>query len=91
VSGQLHAPAALPPGKSSWYSLYRRLGGPQSRFGRHGEVIILDPTGTRTPTSQSSSPDLEEIVYDDMVGDSSAPDLEPMTGPLEHDNENILR
>jgi hypothetical protein len=31
VSGQLHAPAALPPGKSPWYPLDRRLGGPQSR------------------------------------------------------------
>jgi hypothetical protein len=30
VSGQLHAPAALPPGKSSRYPLYRRLGGPQT-------------------------------------------------------------
>jgi hypothetical protein len=30
VSGQLHAPAALPLGKSSRYPLYRRLGGPQS-------------------------------------------------------------
>jgi hypothetical protein len=30
--------------------LYRRLGGPQSRSGQHGEVKILDPTGTRTPT-----------------------------------------
>jgi hypothetical protein len=29
--------------------LYRRLGGPQSRSGRHGEVKILDPTGTFTP------------------------------------------
>jgi hypothetical protein len=28
VSGQLHAPAALPPGKSSRYPLYGRLGGP---------------------------------------------------------------
>jgi hypothetical protein len=26
VSGQLHAPAALPPGKSPWYPLYRKLG-----------------------------------------------------------------
>jgi hypothetical protein len=25
--------------------LYRRLGGPQSRSGQHGEVKILDPTG----------------------------------------------
>jgi hypothetical protein len=28
MSSQLHAPAALPPGKSSRYPLYRRLGGP---------------------------------------------------------------
>jgi hypothetical protein len=27
VSGQLHAPAALPPGKSPRYPFYRRLGG----------------------------------------------------------------
>jgi hypothetical protein len=51
VSGQLDAPAALPPGKSPPYPLYRRLGGPQSRSGQHGEVKILYPTGTRTPTS----------------------------------------
>jgi hypothetical protein len=29
VSGQLHAPAALPPGKILWYPLDRRLGRPQ--------------------------------------------------------------
>jgi hypothetical protein len=34
VSGQLHSPAALPPGKSPRYPLDRRLGGPQSRFGQ---------------------------------------------------------
>jgi hypothetical protein len=33
VSGQLHAPAALPSGKSPRYPFYRRLGGPQSRSG----------------------------------------------------------
>jgi hypothetical protein len=49
VSGQLHAPAALPPGKSPRYSFYRRLGGPQSRSGRYGEVKTFYPTGTRTP------------------------------------------
>jgi hypothetical protein len=38
VSGQLHAPAALPR-----YPLDRRLGGPQSRCGRRGEEKILDP------------------------------------------------
>jgi hypothetical protein len=49
VSGQLHAPAALPPGKSPRYPFYRRFGGPQSRSGRYGEVKIFYPTGTRTP------------------------------------------
>jgi len=39
VSGQLHAPAALPPGKEPWYPLDRRLGGPQSRSGRGGVII----------------------------------------------------
>jgi hypothetical protein len=34
VRGQLHAPAALPPGKSHRYPFYRRLDGPQSRSGR---------------------------------------------------------
>lgn len=29
--------------------------GPQSQSGVHGEVKILYPTGTRTPTSRSSS------------------------------------
>jgi hypothetical protein len=49
VCGQLHAPAALPQGKSPRYSFYKRLGGPQSRSGRYGEVKIVYPTGTRTP------------------------------------------
>jgi hypothetical protein len=49
-SRQLHAPAALLP-----YSLGRRLHGPQSRSGRHGEVKIIGPTGTRTPSHWSSS------------------------------------
>jgi hypothetical protein len=55
VSGQLHAPAALPRGRNPQYPLDLRLGGPQSRSGRYGEEKILDPTGTRTPTPRSSS------------------------------------
>jgi hypothetical protein len=37
VGGQLHTPAALLQGKSPWYPLDRRLGGPQSRSRRGGE------------------------------------------------------
>jgi len=33
VSGQLHTPAALPQGNSSWYPLDRRLGELCSNFG----------------------------------------------------------
>jgi hypothetical protein len=37
VSGQPHASAALPQGKSPWCPLDRRLGEPQSRSERGGE------------------------------------------------------
>jgi hypothetical protein len=43
VSSQLHAPAALPPGKDPWYPLDWRLGGPQSRSGRDGEEENSQP------------------------------------------------
>jgi hypothetical protein len=33
ASGQIHAPAALLPGKGTCYTLNRRLGGPQIRDG----------------------------------------------------------
>jgi hypothetical protein len=48
VSGQLHAPATLPPGKEPpppRYQFYMRLGGPQSRSGIRGNEKILAPTG----------------------------------------------
>jgi hypothetical protein len=45
-----------PRGKSPRYPLDRRLGGPQNRSGRRGEEENLAATGTRTPTSQPSSP-----------------------------------
>jgi hypothetical protein len=43
VTGQLHAPAALPPGKDPGYLIDRRLGGPQSRSGRGGEEKNSQP------------------------------------------------
>jgi len=43
VSGKLHAPAALPQGKSPWYPVDRRLGGTQSRHGRGGEEKNSQP------------------------------------------------
>jgi hypothetical protein len=46
----------FPRGKKPQYPLDTRFGGPQSRSGQRGEETILDPTGTRTPTPQSSNP-----------------------------------
>jgi hypothetical protein len=49
VGGEWSAsrPCRFTPGeRAPRYPFYRRLGGPQSRCGRHGEV----PTGTQTPS-----------------------------------------
>jgi len=51
VSGQLHAPAALPQGRSTWYPLYRRLGGSQSQsehgiLGKYVVTFELHCTGS---------------------------------------------
>jgi hypothetical protein len=47
VSGQLHAPAALPQGNSPWYPLDKRLDGPQSRSGHGGEEKNSQPVAQR--------------------------------------------
>jgi hypothetical protein len=49
VGGQLHAPAALPPGMTR-YPLYRRLGRPQGRYERVRK--ISPPTGFDPRTFQ---------------------------------------
>jgi len=43
VSGQLHAPAALPLGESTWYPWDRRLDGHQSSSGHVGEEKNSQP------------------------------------------------
>jgi hypothetical protein len=53
VSGQLHAPAALPTSKESRYPLDRRPGEPQRRSGRGGEEKKFPVTARiRTPIVQ---------------------------------------
>jgi len=48
-TGHFHAPAALPWGKSPWYPLDRRLGGPQ-RWSEHSGEEKNIPTPTRDQT-----------------------------------------
>jgi hypothetical protein len=55
VSGQLHAPAALPQGKSPQYSLDRRLGGPRAVLDAAVKRKIRSPrreSNPRTPIFQ---------------------------------------
>jgi len=47
VSGQFHAPAALPQGKNPLYSLDRRLSGPFSWSGCDGEKKSLPLPGIK--------------------------------------------
>jgi hypothetical protein len=49
VSGQLHAPDAIAPGKDPRYPLDRRLRGPQSRSRRCGKEKIFPTAGNPIP------------------------------------------
>jgi hypothetical protein len=53
VGVQRHAPADLPPEKT-WYPLYRRLGGPQSRSGRMRKISPAPVFVPRTVQSVAS-------------------------------------
>ena len=59
VRGQHHAPAALPPRKIR-YTLYRRLGGAQGRYGR---VRTPPPNGIRLPDRPARSESLCWLSY----------------------------
>jgi hypothetical protein len=61
VSGQLHAPADLPPGKSPWFPLDRRLGGPQSRSG-HGGGKKKFPAPSPRRESNPRTPIVQPVV-----------------------------
>jgi hypothetical protein len=66
VSGQLNVPAALLPGKSPWYPVDRRLGGPQSRSGRGGEEKNSKPPPgiePKNPDRPAHSPELYRLSY----------------------------
>ena len=51
VGGQRHAPAGFTPRKTR-YPLYRRLGGPQGRFGRVRKISPLPEFDLRTVVSR---------------------------------------
>jgi hypothetical protein len=64
VSGQLHAPAALPPGKAPRYSLDRRLGGPQSRFERcEGDKNLVLPGIEPGPSTREKYISVKNTVH----------------------------
>ena len=61
VSGQRHAPAALPPGKETRYPLYWRLGGPQGRSIRVRK--IPPPPGDSIPDFTTYIPCFVFVSY----------------------------
>jgi hypothetical protein len=62
VSGQRHAPAALyPRGKDPRYTLYRRLGGPQSRSGQRKNPFAS--AGDRTSIDQRDTSIYLFLIY----------------------------
>jgi hypothetical protein len=61
MSGQFHAPAALPPGKEHRYALNRRMGGPQIAFGSCGEKISLAGIGSPDRPARSLVPTPTEL------------------------------
>jgi hypothetical protein len=64
VSSQLHAPAALPPGKEPLVPFGQRLGGPQSRFGCGGEEKNCQPLpGLESPIVQPVAQSLYRLSY----------------------------
>jgi hypothetical protein len=56
VSGQLHALAALPQGKSPWYPLDRRMDGPQSQSKHSVEERISQPHWDSNPDHLIAQP-----------------------------------
>jgi len=65
VSGQLHVPAALPPGEDPQHPLDRRLGGgPRSWSGRSGEEKKIRASArNRTPVVQPVEQSLYWPIY----------------------------
>ena len=57
--GQPHVPAAFTP-RNTRYLLYKKLGGPQGRYGR---VENLVPTGIRSRTVQPAAQSLHRLSY----------------------------
>jgi hypothetical protein len=60
MSGHLHASAVLTPTRNPQYPLNRKLGGPQSRFGRFGEEKNLLPRAEFEP--RTVQPKMEVAV-----------------------------
>jgi hypothetical protein len=72
VSGQLQVLWRFTPGgKGTLYSLYRELGGPQSRSGPYGEQKNLAPAGNQTRAVQSAAhryTDSKYLLMETWVG-----------------------
>jgi hypothetical protein len=99
VSGQLHAQALYPQGKSPWYPLDRRLGGTQSRSGHSGEEKNFQPLpGLEPPiiqpVAQRCTTELSRLFQPNRhIGkrmNISKYEGKELQNLYQHDNENII-
>jgi hypothetical protein len=58
VNGQLHAPAALPPGKDPWYPLDRRLGDPRAVL----DAVVKRKIPSSRPESNPRTPIVQPVA-----------------------------
>jgi hypothetical protein len=65
VSGQLHAPATLPLGKSSRYPFYKGMVWPQSRSGRY--ITYAVEKGSSHSSNIIQSPPLSEKLRSSKI------------------------
>jgi hypothetical protein len=65
LTRQLHAPGERAP--LSRYQFPTMLGGPQTRWGRNGEVKVLDPDGNQTQIPRSSSHSPYGLPYSSCI------------------------
>ena len=68
VGGQLHAPAALTPGKTR-YSLLRRRGGHEGRSGRVRKISplqVFDPLTVQPAASSHTDPPINIVVTSNL-------------------------
>jgi hypothetical protein len=74
--GKRHASATLPPGKTPWYPLYRRLGGPPGPVWTGAEILAPSPgfdSRTVQPVASRYTDELSWLSKSEVFEEKSVP------------------